>query len=207
MYLIKFQFLAIFCVFCLPFTWRIPHHRCTILSILIQFKTTRPQAYLLPPWKLLFFILQDVSWINSLGPSDTIWQQRSGSTLAQVMACCLTAPSHYLNQCWLIIIEVEWHSSKPKGKFTRDTSAINSLVQNKIWWPKFWLPNLVAFLAATKQLNEWYFPSVCPSVCLSVRHTFLPEASFGLRVLSSPLSVYLSVCVSVCVSITCLSAR
>ena len=22
------------------------------------------------------------------------------------MACCLTAPSHYLNQCWLIIIEV-----------------------------------------------------------------------------------------------------
>ena len=41
--------------------------------------------------------------INSLGPSDTIWRQRYGSTLAQVMACCLTAPSHYLNQCWLII--------------------------------------------------------------------------------------------------------
>ena len=40
---------------------------------------------------------------NSLWPSDTIWRQRSGSTLAQVMACCLTAPSHYLNQCWLII--------------------------------------------------------------------------------------------------------
>ena len=32
-----------------------------------------------------------------------IWRQRSGSTLAEVMACCLTAPSHYLNQCWLII--------------------------------------------------------------------------------------------------------
>ena len=46
-----------------------------------------------------------VSTINSawyLGPSDAIWQQRSGSTLAQVMACCLTAPSHYLNQCWLL---------------------------------------------------------------------------------------------------------
>ena len=26
----------------------------------------------------------------------------------QVMACCLTAPSHYLNQCWLIISEVMW---------------------------------------------------------------------------------------------------
>ena len=27
---------------------------------------------------------------------------------------------------------------------------------------------LCNFLAATKQLNEWYFLSVCPSVCLSV---------------------------------------
>ena len=36
---------------------------------------------------------------NSLGPSDTIWRQRSGSILAHVMACCLTAPSHYLKQC------------------------------------------------------------------------------------------------------------
>ena len=31
--------------------------------------------------------------------------------------------------------------------------------------------NLV-FLAATKQLYKWYFPSARPSVCLSVRHTF-----------------------------------
>ena len=61
-------------------------------------------------------------WVNSLWPSDAIWQQRSGSTLAQVMACCLTAPSHYLKQCWLIINQVEKRS---KGKFTRDNSAIN----------------------------------------------------------------------------------
>ena len=31
---------------------------------------------------------------NSLGPGDTIWRWRSWSTLVQVMACCLTAPSH-----------------------------------------------------------------------------------------------------------------
>ena len=31
------------------------------------------------------------------------------------MACCLTAPSHYLNQCWLIISEVIWHS--PENNF------------------------------------------------------------------------------------------
>ena len=36
--------------------------------------------------------------LNSLWLSDAIWGQRSGSTLAQIMACCLMAPSHYLNQ-------------------------------------------------------------------------------------------------------------
>ena len=44
---------------------------------------------------------------NTSWPSDTISRQRSGSTLSQVMACCLTAPSHYLNQCWPIISEVQ----------------------------------------------------------------------------------------------------
>ena len=42
--------------------------------------------------------------VNSLWPCDAKWRQGSMSTLAPVMACCLTAPSHYLNQCWLIII-------------------------------------------------------------------------------------------------------
>ena len=49
------------------------------------------------------------SWFNSLGPSDAIWRCRSGSTLAQVIACCLTAPSQHLNQCWLISSKVHWH--------------------------------------------------------------------------------------------------
>ena len=40
---------------------------------------------------------------------DAMWRQRFLSTLVQVMACCLTAPSHYMNQCWLIIGEVLWH--------------------------------------------------------------------------------------------------
>ena len=43
---------------------------------------------------------------NSLRPSDAIWRHRSGSTLAQVMACRLMAPSHYLNHCSLIISKV-----------------------------------------------------------------------------------------------------
>ena len=44
------------------------------------------------------------NWIsmNSLWPSDAIWWYRSGSTLAQTMACCPMSPSHFLNQCWFI---------------------------------------------------------------------------------------------------------
>ena len=60
---------------------------------------------------------------NSLWPSDAIWPHRSGWTLAQVMACCLTAPSHYLSQCWLIISKVLWLSCE--GNFTRDALIIN----------------------------------------------------------------------------------
>ena len=57
-------------------------------------------------------LLNHVYFINSLWPTDAIWRHRSGSTLAQVM----TAPSHYLNQCWLLIIEVLWHSSESNSK-------------------------------------------------------------------------------------------
>ena len=56
--------------------------------------------------------------IDLLWPSDTIWRHRSGSALAQVTACCLMAPSHYLNQCWLSM----GHSPKtpnPKNQFIK----------------------------------------------------------------------------------------
>ena len=49
----------------------------------------------------------DVEIFNSPWPDDSIWWHRTGSTLAQVMACCLLAPSHYLSQCWLLISKVQ----------------------------------------------------------------------------------------------------
>ena len=61
--------------------------------------------------------------VNSFCLSDTMWWHRSGSTLAQVMACCLMAPSHYLNRCWPTISQV-WRQS-PEDNFTRDSSATN----------------------------------------------------------------------------------
>ena len=72
--------------------------------------------------KLLYCVL------NSLGPSDATWQQRTESTFPQVMACCLTAPSHYLNQCLLIINEFLWHPSE--GINLRKSEETNQ--QNKI---------------------------------------------------------------------------
>ena len=60
---------------------------------------------------------------SSLWPSDAIWQQGSRSKLVQVMACCLMAPSHYLNQHWLIITKVQWCSSE--GNFAWDITSIN----------------------------------------------------------------------------------
>ena len=35
--------------------------------------------------------------------SDAIWHHITLSVLVHAIACCLTAPSYYLNQCWLII--------------------------------------------------------------------------------------------------------
>ena len=48
----------------------------------------------------------NVDSLNTLWHIDVIWLQGSRSTLAQVMACCLTASSHYLDQFWLIISKV-----------------------------------------------------------------------------------------------------
>ena len=66
-------------------------------------------------------------WVNSLWPSDATEHQGSGSTLAQVMACCLTAPSHYLNQCWFIINEVpaylKFHSNRSGANELRERIA------------------------------------------------------------------------------------
>ena len=57
-----------------------------------------------------FNFLQVSGLHNSLWLNDVIWRQGSRLTLVEVMTCCLTAPSHYLNQCWLIFTKVQWCS-------------------------------------------------------------------------------------------------
>ena len=62
-------------------------------------------------------------FINSLWPSDTIRRHRSCSTFAQIMASCLRAPSHNLNQRGLIISKVKWYSRECNS--IRDASTTN----------------------------------------------------------------------------------
>ena len=58
-----------------------------------------------------------------LWPSDGVWRPRTGSTLAHVMACCITAPSHHLTQYWFTVSKIQWHSFEGNG--TRATPTIN----------------------------------------------------------------------------------
>ena len=77
----------------------------------------------------------------------TPWQHRSGSTWAKVMVCCLTAPSHYLTQCSLIIIGVaciweQFHRKCPriqsvtwfrKSHFKNDCNMSQGPMINQCW--------------------------------------------------------------------------
>ena len=85
-----------------------------------------PGRWWLLCWKFVAPIIIVVSLnkiVCMLTPSDAIWQHSFGSTLAQVMACCLTAPSHYLNQCWVVIKDVLLHSHG--SNFTRSAHELN----------------------------------------------------------------------------------
>ena len=80
---------------------------------------------------------QKMKWILTkefqiLWTHHGLWRHRTGSILAQVMACCLTAPSHYLNQCCLIS-KVQRHSFVDIIVKTDDTNRCNKL-ENYYHW-------------------------------------------------------------------------
>ena len=100
-------------------------------------------------------------WVNSLRPSDAIWRQWSWTTLAQVMACCLMAPSHYLNQCWLIIRGVLWHTSE--SSFAGIAQGIDSgyefekyILKNIFKSPRGQWVNIVFSISSAEMLHQQY---------------------------------------------------
>ena len=72
-------------------------HKCAFLNSAVSgFQSTVKGFFIGIVCGLLLFGID--SLFNSLWSSDTIWWHKSGSILAQIMACRLTALSHYLNQ-------------------------------------------------------------------------------------------------------------
>ena len=57
-------------------------------------------------------------------------QHKSGSILAQVMACCLMVLSHCLIPCWFIMKGVLWHS--PESNFTSAHELIHNMCSENI---------------------------------------------------------------------------
>ena len=91
---------------------------CHSYKIVCLFETCRQQSLVVIDRRAI------LSWsFNSLWSKDVIWRHRSGSILVQVMSCCLVAPSHYLNQCWLILKGDMWPS--PESNFTKSAHGIN----------------------------------------------------------------------------------
>ena len=107
-------------------------HQWSKQLVTTSYKTQKHHVWLTVAqwWQLASSILVDIGSDNGLLPAYTkLWpepmliyhqhdqQNHCGlvtpygnivstwSTLAQVMACCLMAASHYLNQCWLIFVE------------------------------------------------------------------------------------------------------
>ena len=69
------------------------------------------------------------------------------------MTCCLTAPSHYQNQCWLAISKTLWHSFQ--GNVYLNTQAIKSPTDlgSKFTHWKFTLSKSLLHLTENNELN------------------------------------------------------
>ena len=74
------------------------------------------------PFCLSFNVLTHSGLVTPFG------KNKSGLTLVQIMTCCLMAPSHYLDQCWLIINKVQRHSSEKNSQELPQPSVIKHFV-------------------------------------------------------------------------------
>ena len=106
--------------------------------------------------------------VNSLWSSDAIWRQGSRSTLIQVV----TATNHYLNQCWLTISKVPWHSSE--GISIRSTADTRERNKIENWFFKIafrfprdqWVKTEITFINETLRLHQMEHLTLMAAVTL-----------------------------------------
>ena len=78
--------------------------------------------------------------INSVLPSNTIcWYIQIWVNMVQLMAWCNQAPSHYLNQCWLIIKGILW--CLPERNLTWSAHKFNPQHVFRDYWFLNFLPH------------------------------------------------------------------
>ena len=123
-----------------------------------------------------------MKWVcNSLWPSDAKWRHRSESTSVQVMTCCLTAPSHYLNQCWLIIRGTLWNSHG--SNFTRNAHEFKPVTCfQRLHFQKYY------WISQGPMMNKW---ALQPAHLCNPCHVPLPF-SLTITILSLPFSAPVS---------------
>ena len=85
---------------------------------------------------------------NSLLPSCVILRHWSTSSLFQTIVCCLTTQSHYLNQIWVLICEVLWHSSESNSTASADATIRCNEFENYLLEIELMCPYCNAFSAA-----------------------------------------------------------
>ena len=95
--------------------------------------------------------------LNSLRSSDATKWQRTGSTLTQVMACCLTAPSHYLNQ-YSGVRQNDWETRPPPGNYSTASDTWIQVSTNKMPAPDYacWRSNNSHCGVIVRRLWLWW---------------------------------------------------
>ena len=122
---------------------------------------------------------QHVSWgshscdVNSLWPDDILWCPWSHSSLFQIMAWCLIAPSHYLKQWWLLDCMtniLQWNlnefiknlCNKIELKFcSKYIYIFPNLSELTIY-------NLILVATPDYHLASFILPSLCVQFCFSI---------------------------------------
>ena len=97
-----------------------------------------------------------VGWVIMAWWRHMAWHQRCCSTLVKVTACCRMAPSHYLNQCWLTISKILWHS------FQGDICLNTRFIDPQIVFEIYTFEITIASLRQCLKLSQ----TSCRSSCL-----------------------------------------
>ena len=107
-------------------------------------------------------VLFKLRWVNSCDARDEIDRFGGQYHPCLLMHWLLKSPEHQQAWYWLCRTDIIYCCFRVNFTY---------LVQAK---SKLRFKMLIYFLAATKQLYEWYFLSVCPSVCPSHLFDYVP---------------------------------